>query len=84
MIWKIVSDSSCDLKTTDFSSDLIGFETVPLKIQVGEHEFVDNDELDVPVMLTTTATAAARNRMALDMQNISTTVTQGPEVTVPS
>ena len=45
MIWNIVSDSSCDLLMTDFKSDLIRFETVPLRLQVGEREFIDDDEL---------------------------------------
>lgn len=55
MIWNIVSDSSCDLKTSDFTSDVIGFQLVPLRIQVGEQEFIDNDELIVPEMLTAMA-----------------------------
>lgn len=56
MIWNIVSDSSCDLRMSDFpSTETIRFETVPLRIQVGSREFVDNDELDVPVMLATMA-----------------------------
>lgn len=56
MIWNIVSDSSCDLRMSDIAStDQIRFETVPLRIQVGDQEFVDNDELDVPVMLAAMA-----------------------------
>lgn len=51
MIWNIVSDSSCDLLMKDFESDRVRFETVPLRIQVGEQEFVDNDGLIVPEML---------------------------------
>ena len=55
MIWNIVSDSSCDLRMSQFSSESVRFETVPLRIQVGEREFIDNDELDVPVMLAAMA-----------------------------
>lgn len=51
MIWNIVSDSSCDLRTSDFSGESVRFQLVPLKIQVGEREFVDNDDLYVPEML---------------------------------
>lgn len=51
MIWNIVSDSSCDLRTSAFHSDRVLFHSVPLRIQVGEREFVDNDELSVPEML---------------------------------
>lgn len=48
MICSIVSDSSCDLKMSEFDSGEILFETVPLRLQVGEREYIDNDELDVP------------------------------------
>lgn len=51
MTWKIVSDSSCDLRLSDFKSDRVLFETVPLRIQVGEREFIDNDELSTPDLL---------------------------------
>lgn len=51
MIWNIVSDSSCDLLMREFESDVVRFETVPLRIQVGEREFVDNDQLVVPELL---------------------------------
>lgn len=51
MIWNIVSDSSCDLRTSDFHSDSVLFHSVPLRIQVGEQEFVDDDDLVVPEML---------------------------------
>lgn len=51
MIWNIVSDSSCDLRASAFHSDRVLFHSVPLRIQVGEQEFVDNDDLSVPEML---------------------------------
>ena len=38
MICKIVSDSSCDLRMSEFDGGTVGFETVPLRIQVGERE----------------------------------------------
>ena len=55
MVWNIVSDSSCDLLSSQFVSDRVRFESVPLRIQVGEQEFVDNDALDVPEMLAAMA-----------------------------
>ncbi len=55
MTWNIVSDSSCDLRMGGFTSDLVRFETVPLRLQVGEREFLDNDELEVPELLTAMA-----------------------------
>ena len=50
-MWNIVSDSSCDLRQKDFESDLVRFETVPLRIHVGERDFTDNDALKVPEMI---------------------------------
>ena len=51
MTWNIVSDSSCDLRMAAFESDRVRFETVPLRIQVGEREFLDNDDLVIPDLL---------------------------------
>ena len=51
MICKIVSDSSCDLRMSAFDGGEIRFETVPLRLQVGEREFIDNDALEVPQLL---------------------------------
>lgn len=51
MVWNIVSDSSCDLRRSDFASETIRFETVPLRLQVGEREFLDDDHLETPELL---------------------------------
>ena len=51
MVWNIVSDSSCDLRMSDLSSETIHFETVPLRLQVGDREFLDNDYLGIPELL---------------------------------
>lgn len=51
MTWNIVCDSSCDLRMAAFESDSIRFETVPLRLQVGDREFLDNDDLVVPDLL---------------------------------
>ena len=55
MVWNIVSDSSSDFLPSMFSSDVIHFESVPLRILVGDHEFVDDEELNVPEMLAAMA-----------------------------
>lgn len=55
MTWNIVSDSSCDLRTTDFTSEQVHFETIPLRLQVGEREFIDNDDLETPELLAAMA-----------------------------
>ena len=62
MTWNIVSDSSCDLRMSSFESDLVRFETVPLRLQVGAREFLDNDDLVVPDLLD--AMAAERDDLA--------------------
>ena len=55
MVWNIVNDSSCDMLMSDFVSDKVRFETVPLRIQVGQQEFIDQDELVVSEMLSAMA-----------------------------
>lgn len=55
MTWNIVSDSSCDLRASDFESETVRFEIVPLRLQVGSREFLDNDELHVPELLSAMA-----------------------------
>lgn len=55
MTWNIVSDSSCDLRLADFESDKVRFEIVPLRLQVGDKEFLDHDELEVPELLAAMA-----------------------------
>ena len=52
MKWKIVVDSSCDLRELTFAhTEEIGFAVVSLKIIVGEREFVDEKGLDTEEML---------------------------------
>ena len=51
MSWMIVSDSSCELRTLSNAAPGVAFSTVPLKIRVGEREFVDNAALDVDSMI---------------------------------
>ena len=55
MIWNIVSDSSCDLRQCDFTSETVGFTSVPMRIHVGELEFLDTDALQVPQLLAAMA-----------------------------
>ena len=59
MIWNIVSDSSCDLCMNDFPESGVHFETVPLRLLVGEREFIDNDELVIPDLLAAMAAEKA-------------------------
>ena len=51
MSWMIVADSSCELRSLPDAVPQTGFATVPLKIRVGDREFVDNAALDVAVMM---------------------------------
>lgn len=51
MSWMIVGDSSCELRSLANLAPDTAFSTVPLKIRVGEREFVDNAALDVDAMM---------------------------------
>lgn len=51
MKWNIIGDSACDLFAIDDLGENERFATVPMKIQVGEKEFVDDEFLDVPEMM---------------------------------
>lgn len=51
MTWNLVCDSSSDLLPSMFQSDRVHFESVPLRLQVGGLEFLDNEELVVPDLL---------------------------------
>ncbi len=51
MEWNIVADSSCDLFDADLADTKIGFATIPFVIQIGEKEYLDDEELSVPKML---------------------------------
>ena len=53
MSWIIVGDSSCELRTLEDPAPDLTFATVPLKIRVGEREFVDLPTLSVRQMLKT-------------------------------
>ncbi len=55
MIWNIVSDSSCDLCMSDFPECGVHFETVSLRLLVGEREFIDNDNLETSELLAAMA-----------------------------
>ena len=54
-MWNLVSDSTCDLRQEEFSSETIRFETVPLRIRVGERDFLDNDSLNAADLLSAMA-----------------------------
>ncbi len=49
--WQLVSDSTCDLNPENFDTGDIPFTTVPLKIIVGDREFVDLPKTDPHEML---------------------------------
>lgn len=52
MKYKIVVDSSSDLNNNYIKDKNIGFEVVPLTINVGESVFVDDDNVNVDEMLS--------------------------------
>ena len=51
MSWMLVSDSTCEIHHIDDLAPDTQFATVPLKIRVGDREFVDNAALNVPQMM---------------------------------
>lgn len=51
MKYKIVVDSSSDLSSDYIKDKEIGFEVIPLSINVGENIFIDDDSINVDEML---------------------------------
>ena len=51
MKFKIVADSSCDLSNEYIIDDNVGFEIVPLSINIDQNCFIDNDSLNIDEML---------------------------------
>ena len=47
MKYAIVVDSSCDMNFTNNNEDNIYMARVPLKLRVGDVEYVDDTDLDV-------------------------------------
>ena len=47
MSWALISDSSCNLRDWQPTAPHTTFAFAPLKIRVGEREFVDDLSLDV-------------------------------------
>lgn len=53
MTWKIIADSSSELKKVEPLAAETHYQRVPLTIQVGEKTFVDDDNLDIDEMMST-------------------------------
>jgi DegV family protein with EDD domain len=51
MKWNIVADSSCDLMKNDVGCEEVGFSTVNFVLRVGNHDYIDDEQLDVLKML---------------------------------
>ena len=52
MKWKIISDSSCDLMKKDIACDEVDFTTIPFILNIGNEEYIDNENLDVDKMIS--------------------------------
>lgn len=52
MSWSIVSDSSIDMRSADFTNKEIKFITVPLKIVIGDKEYIDDESPDINNLLS--------------------------------
>lgn len=51
MKYKIIADSSCDLKAADLVSEKFDFVTVPLSILVGDKNYVDKENLSIKELI---------------------------------
>lgn len=52
MKWNIITDSSCDMLDFENQNSNIRFASIPFVISVGEEDYVDNEALNVPDMIT--------------------------------
>lgn len=64
MKYKIVVDSSSDLRSDYINDKEIGFEVVPLTINVDDKQFVDNNELDIDSMLNAMHASSGKPKTA--------------------
>ena len=64
MKWRIVSDSSSDLKIKDIVSEKVDLITVPFVLHVGDTDYVDYEDLDIPTLLTAMEECATASRSA--------------------
>lgn len=55
MEYKIIVDSSSNLKSDYIKDDNVGFEVVPLTIRIDNKDYVDDDNIDVKEMLSNLA-----------------------------
>ena len=51
-MWHIVSDTSCDLHTLEGGEGVFDFATIPFTIRIGDHEYIDDENMPVNEMLT--------------------------------
>ena len=51
-MWHIVSDTSCDLHSLEGGEGIFDFTTIPFTIRIGDHEYIDNENMPVEEMLT--------------------------------
>ena len=52
MKWKIVSDSCCDLMKKEVACDEVDFTTIPFILNIGNEEYIDDENLDVVKMIS--------------------------------
>lgn len=51
-MWHIVSDTSCDLHSLEGGEGVFDFATIPFSIRIGNHEYIDDENMPVEEMLT--------------------------------
>lgn len=52
MQWNIITDSSCDMLDFKNQNTNISFSSIPFVISVGTKDYVDDETLNVPEMIT--------------------------------
>jgi len=51
LIWHLVSDTACDLYTLEGGNDQMDFATIPFTIRIGEKEYIDREDIQIPEMI---------------------------------
>lgn len=52
MKWNIITDSGCDMLDFEGQNSDISFSSIPFVISVGKEDYVDNETLNIPDMIT--------------------------------
>ena len=71
---KILVDSACDLKEIENIAEGISYHRIPLKILVGDEEFVDDENLDAVKMMGETIKKTGRVTIPTNLDVVPETI----------